>query len=348
MKQQKIVVICMDEEYISSIEYKLTEAFGQKAEFEYISNYQYFKKYMQEPQDIDILLIQMELYQEIIDKQNCPNIYLLTEDEEVVKRGGAQENCRIIYQYASIRSMIDSLDSSILRAEEGKTQASTKLVSVFSVNGGSGKTTTALGLSGALARDGFKVLYLNTECLQDYQLFIQNMEYLPDSIGYQCVMDCERAAEMMLSKVRRNGFEYIPPFSKALASYQITIQSVVRIMEYIQKKNIYDYIVMELSQEMQPEKMNLLQKSDRIVIVTTQEEQAVAKLGLFFNGITEWRGQCFLICNHYKKERKDYLTNSGISLKYSICEYIEEQTEPITLKSLALTNLYDKTAVAVR
>lgn len=344
MKQKRIVIVCLDEEYIQSLEYKLAEVFGAENRVEFITDYEYFREFLESFQEIDLLLIQEELYREATAGQSLKDVYLLTEDEN--KTGLEKEGRRYLYKYSSIRRMIDVMAAHFRDRPGAGGQENTKLVSVYSVNGGSGKTAASLGIAAALAADGFKVLYMNSECFQDYRLFLGEKDVMPNEIGYRYAMESGKLFEEMSAYLKQDGFEYFPPFIKPLASYQITPDSIFKQVEEICGRKKYDYLILELSPEMDQKKMEILKKSARIVLVTLQNAHAVAKLQLLTDELAELPGQCVLLCNRFDSGKEDCLKDSSAAKRYEISEYVTEQE--MSLQDIRRKQLFKRTAVAIR
>lgn len=342
-----MLVVCLDEKYLKSIEYRLAEALADKVDISYISDYKCLKVYNAQPKDIDILLIEEKLYKEVISRQNCKNVYLLVEDENIADRQEKAGNQSIVYKYSSIRVIIDKIDSRLLQNRENTTNMNTQIISVYSPTGGCGKTTVSVGLANQLGMKGYKVLYLSTEALQDYQMLLEEREYMPEQAGYQCGMQAERAAEEMLKHVKKSEFEYFPAWKRMLPAYGINIGHLLNIATYIQKKNIYDYIVVELSCEIQEAKLNFLYQSDRVVLVTKQDKKAVEKLKQFMANIVEWKGLGVIVCNFYDRTQADFLAQNQGKLKYAVCEHIEKMNAEPKLQTMAGTHILEKTALAV-
>lgn len=347
-----MLVVCQDEQYLKSIEYRLAQALVDKVDISYISDYECLKIYNTQPKDIDILLIDESLYKEVISRQNCKNIYLLVEDENKADRQNEVGNNNIIYKYSSIRVIIDKIDSKLLQNRQNTSQASSKVVTVYSPIGGCGKTTVAIGLAYQLGMKGYKVLYLGTESLQDYQKIVGETEYMPEHIGYQCNMQISRAAEEMLKHVKKCEFEYFPAWKRMLPAYGIKIEHLLEVATYIQKKNVYDYIVVELSCEVYEAKLNFMYQSDRIVLVVKQDEESVGKLKQFLSNIVEWKGMGVIVCNFYDNDNEDYLMKSQGKLRYSVCECInkfdsEKFMTNNKLKSIDDLHILEKTAMVV-
>lgn len=344
MKQKRIVIVCLDEEYIQSLEYKLTEAFGADNRVEFITDYEYFRDFLGSFQEIDLLLVQEDLYREAVAGQSLKEVYLLTENED--KAGLEKGGQRYIYKYSSIRKMLDVMDAHFQDRPGAGGQENTKLVSVYSVNGGSGKTTVSVGIAAALAADGFKVLYMNSECFQDYRLLLGDRDVMPNEIGYRYALDSERIFQEMSAYMKQDAFEYFPPFRKPLASYQITPEAIFKQVEEICKQKKYDYLILELSSEMNQKKMEILKKSARIVLVTLQHAHAVEKLQLLTDELTELPGQCVLLCNRFDAGKEDCLKDSSAAKRYEISEYVTEQE--VSLQDIRRKQLFKRTAVAIR
>lgn len=342
-----MLVVCQDEEYLKSIEYKLAEALSEKTNISYISDYECLKIYNTQPKDIDILLIEEELYKEVISRQNCKSVYLLLEDQNKVERQESIGNNNVVYKYSSIRVIIDKIDGNLLQHTKNVSNANTKIVSVYSPIGGSGKTTVAVGLANQLGMKGYKVLYISTEALSDFRFILNETEYMPEQMGYKCSTQEEKAAEELLMHVKKSGFEFLLPWKRMLPAYGIKPQQLMKIATYIQKKNIYDHIVVELSSEIQEEKLNFLNESDRVVLVTKQDKKSVEKLKQFMTNVVEWNGMGLIVCNFYENEKENFLVGEQDILRYTVCEYVEKMMEEPQLQRMADMHVLEKTAVAV-
>ena len=342
--RMNMVIICMDDVHLKSIEYLLAEAMVDKAD---ISDIECLTQYNAQPKDIDILLIEEKLYQQVISKQNCKNAYMLIEDE---KNADLQEkigNKNVIYKYSSIRSIIDKIDSRLLQNKKNIPNMNTKLISVYSPAGGCGKTTISIALASQLAQKGYKVLYISTEVLQDYQDIIGEDDNMPEQIAYRCKTHPQVAVEEMLRHIKKKDFEYFPTWKRLLPTYGMTSECLMEIATCIQKKNIYDYVVTELSCEIREQKLNFLYQSDRVVIVMRQDKRTVDKLQKLLDNVVEWRGQGVIVCNFYDETKPDYLRNKKLNIRYAVCERIRMLPDEQKLSDIISLHLLDNTTLAV-
>lgn len=346
-QKKYMVIVCCDEEYLKSIEYHLAKALCDKVELCFITSKECLQEFNQSPKDIDILFIENSLYQEVINIQNCKQVFVLTEQESAVNTSKTQENITPIYKYSSVRSMIDVLSHSLLLDRQQNINETTKLVSVYSPNGGCGKTTIALGLASVLGKKGYKTLFISTDMEQDYQFVLEDTVFMPDPIGYQCKIQPEQAAELMLQHAQNREFVYFPAWKRILPAYGIETKHMLALADLLQKKNIYDYIVVELTCEMQEEKINFLNQSDRVVIVTRQDRQSVSRLQKFLENIVEWQGQTVIVNNFYQDARPNYLETFQENHKYTVCENIGIMEQGSALQELLEKHMLEMTATAI-
>lgn len=342
-----MLVVCCDDSYLETIEYKLVEALIDKVDISFISDYECLKQYNTHPKQIDILLIEETYFQEVMNKQNCKNVYILVENENIAQMQEKQGNLNIIYKYSSIRVIIDKIDSSLLQKRHDQGRMNTKIISVYSPIGGSGKTTIAVGLANKLGTKGYKVLYISTEMLQDYQYLLEETDYMPEKIGYLCNIQIEQAMESMLSFIKRREFEYFLPWKRMPATYGIRTEHLLQIAKLIQKRNIYDYIVVEVSSEIQEQKLNFLHQSEGVVFVTTQKENEVKRLQKMMDNLIAGNGQGVIVCNQFEQVKANYLEQYKDTLRYAICEYIEKYDDMSDIVTMLDSQVLEKTAMAV-
>ncbi len=345
MNHKKIVVLSMDEEYVKKMEFQMAEAFGVNTELVFLTDEKYIEEYMGEMQNITIMIVDEPLMTVNVKKQNPEQLFFLTDNEN--RQNMSQSGTKWIYKYASFRSMLEQIDPSLLYRNQRNQTEITKVVSVYSPIGGSGTTVTALGIADALYREGNKVLYYNTATIQDFPYYLEEEECLEDTMVFQLKSNLYGGVDQILAEVKKKGFEYVPAFRKTFYACQMTMEMHRQVIECIQKKNIYDYIIVEFSQEIQMEKLRILCSSERVVIVSGQSEHDVKRLEMFWGCSKEPDGECVLVCNRYEASDKDYLAESAIGKKYLIAEYVDKHPDELTLERIGEEGLFHKVACVI-
>ena len=102
------IVLCdEDERYLVPLELKFTEEFGEKAEIIVITDKEYLKSFFSTPQNIDVLIINEDLYAEEYEKQDISNVFLLSEVDNSMQT----ENMILkrIYKYTSVKQIYNDV-----------------------------------------------------------------------------------------------------------------------------------------------------------------------------------------------------------------------------------------------
>lgn len=340
---RKITFVCFDEAYVGTIEYKLAEILNDKADLEFITNEAYLIEFLHNDRQTDILLMPKK-YENLLNEQfKNVKIIWLTEDKELSASGNNYGE-EYMYLYTSVRSMIDQMDANFLKEISTGTKNGTQIVSIFSVSGGCGKTMAALGITYALAKEGNKVLYVSTESMQDYKFYKQDVKEITSDFGYQCAVDMEMAKRCVLNEIEHGDIDYLRPFSVLPMSYQVGVDKYFELINGIIESNIYDYIVVELSKEIEPKKITFMQKGHRTVLVTRQGEYEVLRLADFINNITKFSAMPLIVCNRFDRDKLDYLQKSELTKRCEVAEYIMEADHDISWEEVKSNGLFEKVA----
>lgn len=345
MNVKKIVFVCFDDDYITALEYKMAEIVGHNADIEFITDCKYYTQYMSVPKRIDILVVPENMRGMIDGKNNIGKIYYLTEENIQNKSGSDTEE--LIYKYGSVRYLVEKIDGKIFENTNKEAKKGTKIVSVFSVGGGCGKTTVALALANNLYNKGNRVLYVSTQSMQDFEFLIPNCAKLTSEFSYQCTINIKNALKLLLREIRTEGFDYIPAFNKIPSTYQVTFDTYVDMIEYISQKNMYDYIIVELSTNISTKKNSFMHNCYRNLIVTTQDAIAVKKLETFLGSIAGFNDKVTILCNRLRNDRINYLQVSPLVSTYEISEYVEELDAEISFQNIKDYQYFYRTTVSL-
>ena len=345
MNKKKIVFVCFSEDYITALEYKMAEIVGDNAEIEFINDCKYYTQYMSIPNRIDILVVPENMRGIIGNRNSIGKIYYLTE--ESIQDSEETDTDELLNKYGSVRYMVEKIDGEIFKNTGRETKKGTKVISVFSVGGGCGKTTVALSVAHNMYKKGNRVLYVSTQPMQDFELFIPDCGKLSSEFSYQCTINIKNALKLLMGEIKTEGFDYIPAFNKLPSTYQVTFETYVDIVNYISQKNMYDYIVVEVSDNLSTKKNAFMHNCYRTLIVTTQEEIAVKKLELFMGSMTDFNDKVTILCNRVKTDRPNYLEVSPLVSSCEISEYMGEAETSISFQNIKDYQYFNITTVCL-
>lgn len=304
MSKFQIVLADRDETYISRIEARFLERFGNVANIELISDPIYFESYFSQRQHIDWLLVNEEFYSEQLKRQDIGNIMRLSETPpKPAGRGevlGKEE--LFLYKYISMKELFAAMGPGLSR----KPQAQTRLICVYAPFGGAGTTTTALALAGALAKRHRNVLYLSTESFQSASLFLPESEALSAEFQEALLAGDPQMADLLPGQCGHVGFDYLRPCPQTIAISGLTMVHFQRLAEILRQAGNYDFVILDCSAEFTQEKAMLMKECDRVVIVTGQGRAAEWKTQALLRDIIIPEGDKFLaVCNRYGEDRPD-------------------------------------------
>lgn len=339
MKQNVVLVVCMDREYTSSIEYELASVLKTEYALETIDDRDYLEDYLKSPHRIDTLIIEEELVSDFCQKQIPAHVYQLSEGDESAGK---------INKYTGAQGIIQALGTDYLLEESEDKGSSTHLINVISVSGGAGKTATALGTAYWLSRKGYKTLYVDAE---DFQTFDQILRCDPgdDETDRNIASVIKDSSEAnILTLVKNDLVSYMKPFHGILASYGLSARDYCVIADKLRETNDFDYVILEhRSGIIDSDIMRQILEGDRLIIVSEQTEHAAARTTRLLENIREYSGQSVIVCGRYKKDRPDKLGETISDDDYPIAEYIPELESTLTMKEIYSHNLLKDTAEAI-
>lgn len=320
MGKPRIVIVDTDEQYIASLLQKFVSSFFDKADIEIITEKSYIDTLFSKPQKIDILVIGEELYDPFINKHNIAYTFLMTEEqaENVIE----DHSIHRIYKYTNLKEIYNEIIGISGETLRTKTQLKkkTQTILLYSACGGAGKTTIAVGIAACLSQNHKRVLYLSAEYIQDFQYFLENKSSISDGIVSKFQMGNPNLYAEMQSYIRREAFEYVPPFHAAISAYNIDFGVFAFLVEQIKKTNDYDFIIIDTDSTFSDDKGDLLDQVDKVMIVTQANSHAVFKTNKLLQNINYSDNEKFIfLCNAYQKENE----NSAIaSSGFLVNEYI--------------------------
>ena len=186
MSKPLIIIADTDELYLTNLERKFLEEFDDQIDLEIISDADYFEKRFETPLSVEILVVSEKLYSSSLQKHNISNVCVLVEEHD----NGSTEDLSVnkVYKYLGIRELFNELTYQSREAltDSQTTENITRIISFYSAIGGTGKTALSIGLARCLAEKHKRVLYINSESVQDFSYYLENKTGLPNE-GYRAL-----------------------------------------------------------------------------------------------------------------------------------------------------------------
>ena len=331
-----VVLADPDAKYLRSLELKFLEEMSGKIELELINEEEYFRQHFQNPQTIDVLLIDEKWYREDLAQHNIGHIFILGDSRSAIiaKRTG-----QYIFKYSSsseiYRTVLRSMEGKFLRQSEEKHK--TQVVTITSASGGTGKTTLALGLAANLASRMQRVLYVDAEQMNVFQYRLKDKEYLPDSVYTALQYDMTGVYAQVKGYLSHELFDYLPPLKAALVTLGIPQKFYRTLISEAKESGDYDAIVIDTDMIFDEEKAFYMTYSDILLTVLKQTKSSVCAVNELLKNVRMHSSEKYLfICNDFDESKPNALLDLQEELSFMVNEYVHhmEKCDEISLSEL--------------
>ncbi len=348
MAKPRIIIADTDVNYIIPLQLKFVEEYFNKVDIEIITDPDFFSSLFFQPQEADILVVSEQLYDSSLQRHNIKSVFLMEEQHEEESTGDL--NVTRIFKYTSIKEIFNEIiGKSPLSIDDY--QKTTQVIYVCSASGGTGKTALAMAISTCLTKNYKKVLYINASHMQSFQRMLKNASAITSSDVYSKLIAGGNDVYADIKHViRSEGFSYLPPFKAALISLGIKFSIFEKIIMSAKKSNDYDFIVVDSDAPFDENNVQLLNSSDRIIVVTGQSYASVFATNVLVSNINGVSSDKYLfVCNDFDNESDNALISPNIKVKFTISEYVEHimHFDQLSIEDLANNRGIQKVAYLV-
>lgn len=310
MKKYRIIMVDEDISYLSKIELMLLREYGEEINLELITDANYLENLFQTPQQIDILVIHEDFWKEEYRKQSLRNIFFLTEAENGINSLPGISN---IYKYSSVQNVVRTINIVLKHLVQGtENKLEKKVVLVYSPQGGSGKTTIALGAAKALFNLGNQVLYIDTESIQT-PAFAENSNKWADRLLIQELSVGRFSKEVLDQNIERGNVDCLLPFQYSLVGNGLKDMNYLALIQAVKSMMPYDFIIVDASNEFNEFKARMMAYADQVIIPCLQDEQSAVKVeGLLRNINVSDKSKYIFVCNKYRIGEENRLSETTV------------------------------------
>ena len=325
MSRPRVIIADTDEQYIIPFLFKFINEFFEQIDFEIITDREYFSELFMRPQKAAVLIISDSMYQPDLKKHNISKVFILTEQYE--ENNTSDLDVVRIFKYTSIKTVFGEIIGKCAEildvVNSGKKD--TQIIMVTSANGGTGKTTVAIGLSAALAQNYKRVLYVNATNLQSFSHMLDNSVMISEPEVYVKLSEASDSIYYDIKHVvNREVFDYLPPFKAVLLSLGLSSSIFCKIVTSVQRSRDYDYIIVDSEAGLSEDKAELMELANKVIFITNQSVASVHATNLLVSNINGIHSEkyCFL-CNNSKLHKEQSSLCEKMTLKYSECDCVK-------------------------
>ncbi len=330
MSKPRVIIADEDAGYIIPLQHKFATEYTDLIDLEIITDKEYYSAFFSKPQNADVLIISDGLYDSSVQRHNISNVFVM-DDEEVDDTATGELNVNRLNKYTSVKEIFNEIVSKSSRSLNlsAVDKKETQIILVTSASGGVGKTAVALGLAGCLARNYKRVLYINACNLQNFQFYMNNNEPISSPEIYSRLLNAdEKIYNGIKHVIRKESFSYLPAFKAALLSLGLNCSIYSKIAASAKKSMDFDYIVIDSESSFDECKTDLINDSDRVILVTDQSYISVRSTNNLVSNINGINSDKYVfVCNKFDKTAFNAIVSSDVQMKFNINEYIERMKE---------------------
>jgi cellulose biosynthesis protein BcsQ len=278
----KLVISDGDREYLANFKKFLVTNYPQRFDIFTFSSPEKLHDFLSGKVQVDILAINSRLYEKGVCS-GYQEIVLLSGDED----GPLPEGVARVNKYQHM----DRLVAEITRLYTAKTLkecnitgfGNTRIISVHSPSGGTGKSCVAAGCSILYAGRGKKAFYLNLESVPTTDLFFRgdcssqsfsNVIFYLKGKGGNLSLKLESAKSID----GITGVHFFKPPENVYEMSELSEQDIEQLLVEFRKNGIYDTVFIDISSGLSPNNIAVLKHSDTILSVLTPDARSFVKL----------------------------------------------------------------------
>ena len=310
MKRYRIIMVDEDISYLSKIELMLLREYGEEIDLELITDAEYLEHLFQTPQQIDFFIVHEDFWKEEFRKQSIRHIFFLTETE-----GGnySIQGITNIYKYSSVQNVVHAINIVLKHLMQGReNKLEKKVVLVYSPQGGSGKTTIALGAAKALFQLGNRVLYIDAESIQT-PAFRENLEKWADRSLVQALSVGRFSQEILENNIEQGDVDCLRPFQYSLVGNGLRDINYLPLIHAVKMTMPYDFIIVDTSNEFNDFKAQMMASANQVIIPCLQDVQGADKIEALLHNINASdKNKYVFVCNKLRIGVENSLSETTI------------------------------------
>lgn len=336
----RIIITSHDKEYLNRIEMEVAMAVKKDVEIIFVTSGERLREMEQEGLPADHLFIDEKILREAQPTMPVRRICRITDD-------GADAGLSI-RKIDGAHALLKNIDAAFLQDASELEKRQTRIVHVFSLAGGCGKTLLSIGIACSLSGRGWSVLYMNMDSLQDFTTYLKREDrpFATETLAITLAAENASQVKSLLSEVANEGFDYVPPFRQFLEAYALSAQHIERAATRIADASVYDMIILEHPAGMQESMITPKRQGDRCVFVGSQSLLCADRLRRIAELNPAAATEAVLVNGCSRERDKNHLGIAAKECGTTICEKIRYVEVPDPFRMVE-ESVFDNTVEAV-
>ncbi|USB34105.1 AAA family ATPase [Paenibacillus sp. YPG26] len=301
----RIVLAVQDEFYIEAfLHYVNCSEFHQKLRVTAFSKVEAFQKRMMDAAEVPDAVVAepgyLEFWSPSAGEKRIPRIGLIEGEAEL------QDDVIALHKYQPLKELITSIMTAVQGQRKPLVTIPTdraRVIGIYSVNGGSGKSTTALQLSRQFSSEGLRVLLLNLETAgSGFARASGRQEHEVSGLGR--LLYNLQAAEDKGDTLDLSAANYVirdpnlqaamfEPLNNLNELLELTREHTIRLINCLAASGAYDLILVDTDSYPSGCTEGVLERCDQLIWLTTDDIGAVHRTGRWLAHLERTRGEFY-------------------------------------------------------
>lgn len=354
MKKISLVIGDQDMDYIELLaNYIRNTDYSSRFDLKLFSEPEHLQSYLSSDQKTNILLVTQELLPEEKNEEQIDYVITLVDHNETAADPSQ------IFKYQSLDNLLSTIISNYYerhgkKEKKKSSETRTKIISLFSATGGTGKTTVAYNLARELSAEDYQVFYLNLELIHSTSIIFdtEGIETVAPLLYY-----IKTNADQLLSKIEsfitidnKTGIHYLNLPVSAEEMQDISSEDLELLINSLVKLGDYHYIVVDLESSLNHRVLTALGKSDHVLWLLNNDIQSFYKTNYLLEEMHaflkdgSFRDRVTLILNRYTGSMNEQLTEYGVQVDMRL-PYVPDWKEVGSGEQLASIPIFNKAII---
>ncbi|MCL7748008.1 AAA family ATPase [Halalkalibacter alkaliphilus] len=353
MKKVSIVIADQDTSYIESLAtYIRNSDYSSKFDLKLFSQKERLGQFLSSDTHANILLAPTSMLPQELKGLRVDVVIGLSEQAQTTEGDSVQT----IFKYQPLKNLLSQVLTIYYErnSEEPKKvvhDGGTKVISVFSATGGTGKTTVAYNLARQIAQLDSHVFYLNIELVNSTPLLFETEEENNSSpLLYYLKANSEQLAskvEEMAVQDDETGISFFNLLPSAEEMRDLSEEELELLLTNLVDSGSYNYIVIDLDSTVNPKTLLALKKSDQVFWLLNNDIQSFHKTSYLLEELHSFlqdgsfNERVSLVLNRYTGQIPELLDEFNLKIT-SYLPYVPQWKEVTNGKQLSSIPVFNE------
>lgn len=306
----RVLLAMKDSSYLKKTEWNLFSRLGNSIALECVTDSDYLEQICREKQERDIWILDVYFYERMPEEKQDIVCVIVKEEAETDRE--FPHHIRQITKRRLVEEICVLLKNQVEEQKDAVPMEKTEGILCYSPIGGCGKTVMALALAEKLSSDGYQVLYVNAENIQNFQYYLECRSSMSSEDLLYYICNQENNLYLKQKNIGHDQFDYLLPLDGMIPAMGIEGKAYADFMERLLNARTYDYIVFDCSPDLNETGMRLVEKCSRVIMITGESEAGSYKVTCVLDNLDHEDDKFRFVSNAYydsmEKQKKTAAT----------------------------------------